>query len=106
MNPVITQVTSRIEERSAAPRADYLARMTAAGQNGPARHTMSCSNIAHAIAASSEIEKSALKGHSAANIGIVTAYNDMLSAHQPFETYPAQIKRAAAEQVHDREGQP
>jgi phosphogluconate dehydratase len=96
MNPVITQVTSRIEERSAAPRADYLARMTAAGQNGPARHTMSCSNIAHAIAASSEIEKSALKGHSAANIGIVTAYNDMLSAHQPFERYPDLIRKAAA----------
>jgi phosphogluconate dehydratase len=96
MNPVITRVTSRIEERSAAPRADYLARMTAASHHGPARHTMSCSNIAHAIASSSEIEKATLNGHAAANVGIVTAYNDMLSAHQPFERYPDLIRRAAA----------
>ncbi len=95
MNPVITRVTERIIERSASSRADYLARMTAAGHDGPARHTMSCSNIAHAIAASSAIEKDTLKGQAAANIGIVTAYNDMLSAHQPFERFPDLIRQAA-----------
>ena len=96
MNPVVNRVTERIIERSATSRADYLARMTAAGHDGPTRHTMSCSNIAHAIASSSEIEKGTLKGHAAANVGIVTAYNDMLSAHQPFERYPDLIRKAAA----------
>ena len=98
MNPVITKVTERIIERSAASRAGYLARMTAAHNDGPARHTMSCSNIAHAIAANSEIEKDTLRGHTAANVGIVTAYNDMLSAHQPFERFPDLIRKAAAAQ--------
>ena len=98
MNPVITKVTERIIERSAASRAGYLARMTAAHNDGPARHTMSCSNIAHAIAANSEIEKDTLRGHTAANVGIVTAYNDMLSAHQPFERFPDLIRKAAASQ--------
>ena len=72
--------------------------MTAAHNDGPARHTMSCSNIAHAIAANSEIEKDTLKSHTAANVGIVTAYNDMLSAHQPFERFPDLIRKAAASQ--------
>ena len=94
MNPAIERVTQRIIERSTTARADYLARMTAAHNDGPARHTMSCSNIAHAIAANSEIEKEALKGQ-AANIGVVTAYNDMLSAHQPFEQFPDLIRKAA-----------
>ena len=98
MNPVITKVTERIIERSAASRAGYLARMTAAHNDGPARHTMSCSNIAHAIAANSEIDKDTLRGHTAANVGIVTAYNDMLSAHQPFERFPDLIRKAAASQ--------
>ena len=96
MNPVITRVTERIIERSVATRTDYLARMTAAGHDGPARHSMSCSNIAHAIASSSAIEKDTLKGQAAANVGIVTSYNDMLSAHQPFERYPDLIRKAAA----------
>ncbi len=98
MNPVIERVTERIIERSAAARSEYLARMTAAHNDGPTRHTMSCSNIAHAIASSSEIEKDTLKGHAAANIGIVTAYNDMLSAHQPFERFPDLIRKAATSQ--------
>jgi phosphogluconate dehydratase len=59
---------------------------------------MSCSNLAHAMAAGSNIEKQALSGNSVPNIGIVSAYNEMLSAHQPFETYPAVIKDAAAKQ--------
>ena len=84
MNPTIERVTARIRDRSRQSRADYLARMHRAAGDGPTRHTMSCSNIAHAMAASSEVEKAALTGSSAPNIGIVSAYNDMLSAHQPF----------------------
>jgi phosphogluconate dehydratase len=98
MNPVIARVTERIQERSKESRRNYLARMAAAADDGPTRHSLSCSNIAHAIAASSEIEKGRLSGKTAANIGIVSAYNDMLSAHQPFEGYPALIRKAAAEQ--------
>ena len=96
MNPVIERVTERIQNRSRQSRADYLARMDRAAGDGPSRHALSCSNIAHAMAASSEVEKAALAGSATPNIGIVSAYNDMLSAHQPFERFPAIIKDAAA----------
>jgi phosphogluconate dehydratase len=96
MNPTVQQVTERIRQRSKASRSAYLARMNDAANGGPARGSMSCSNLAHAIAASSNIEKKALSGNEVPNIGIVSAYNEMLSAHQPFETYPAVIKDAAA----------
>ena len=97
MHPTITQVTDRITARSKADREAYLARIHRASHDGPARQRASCSNLAHAMAASSEIEKQAIAHSQAPNLGIVTAYNDMLSAHQPFASYPAQIKRAAAE---------
>lgn len=97
MNPTIARVTKRIAERSSTARSAYLARIHKASHDGPARKRTSCSNLAHAMAASSEIEKQAIGHGQAPNIGIVSAYNDMLSAHQPFENYPAQIKRAAAE---------
>jgi phosphogluconate dehydratase len=97
MHPTITRVTERIVRRSEQERAAYLARIHKASHGGPARQQASCSNLAHAMAASSAIEKQAIAHSDAPNIGIVTAYNDMLSAHQPFESYPAQIKRAAAE---------
>ena len=96
MNPVIERVTDRIIERSRASRAAYLTRIHKASHEGPARSTTSCSNLAHVMAAASPIEKQAIAAGKVANLGIVTAYNDMLSAHQPFETYPAQIKRAAS----------
>lgn len=96
MHPTITQVTERIAERSKTARAAYLARIHKASHDGPARAQAGCSNLAHAMAASSAIEKQAIANGQAPNLGIITAYNDMLSAHQPFETYPAQIKRAAA----------
>jgi phosphogluconate dehydratase len=96
MHPTVTRVTDRIIERSKATRSAYLSRIHQASHTGPARTGTSCSNLAHAMAASSQIEKQALAGNDAPNLGIITAYNDMLSAHQPFETYPAQIKRAAA----------
>lgn len=97
MNPTIQKVTDRIVARSAASRADYMARMQAAASDGPVRGGLACSNLAHGFAACGAAEKQALKGHVVPNVGIVSAYNDMLSAHQPFETYPAVIRAAAAE---------
>jgi phosphogluconate dehydratase len=97
MHPTIQRVTDRITERSDNARSAYLARIHKASHEGPARSRTSCSNLAHAMAASSAIEKQAIGHGDVPNIGIITAYNDMLSAHQPFETYPAQIKRVAAE---------
>jgi phosphogluconate dehydratase len=94
LNPRIEAVTQRIRARSAARRGAYLDRMRAAADAGPARAHLSCGNQAHAYAAMAA-DKSALAEGRAPNLGIVTAYNDMLSAHQPFEHYPEIIRRAA-----------
>ena len=94
MNPTIEAVTERIRSRSAETRAAYIERCRAAIDAGPARAHLSCGNIAHAAAASGA-DKAAIAGGRGANIGIVTAYNDMLSAHQPFERFPALIRQAA-----------
>ena len=96
MNPVIDRVTRRIQERSRKTRGDYLKRIHSAANDGPSRSALSCSNLAHGMAASSRAEKDSLAGSETPNIGIVSAYNDMLSAHQPFENYPQRIKQAAA----------
>jgi phosphogluconate dehydratase len=98
MNSTIQRVTERIQQRSKVSRNGYLARIRSEADNGPSRGSMSCSNLAHAMAAGSDIEKKALSGNTVPNIGIVSAYNEMLSAHQPFDTYPAVIKDAAAKQ--------
>ncbi len=98
MNSVIEQVTRRIQERSKDSRDAYLSRMAAAANDGPARGTLSCSNLAHGFAASGSSDKSALSANVVPNIAIVSAYNDMLSAHQPFQTYPNLIKEAASSQ--------
>ena len=90
----IQSVTDRIIERSAQTRSDYLARMAAARDDGPARGHLGCSNAAHAYAGAGE-DQNALATQAGGNIGIVTAYNDMLSAHQPFHSYPDIIKSAA-----------
>ncbi|NNF16064.1 MAG: phosphogluconate dehydratase [Gammaproteobacteria bacterium] len=95
MHPTIERVTRRIIERSQQSRESYLARMDDAAAQGPERTALSCSNLAHGIAACASPDKQALSGDIIANIGIVSAYNDMLSAHQPFEPYPQQIKNAA-----------
>ena len=97
MHPIIQRVTDRVIERSKPARSAYLARIHQAQQHGPARNNTSCSNLAHVMAAASPIEKQAIAAGEVPNLGIITAYNDMLSAHQPFEHYPARIKRAAAE---------
>ena len=96
MHSTIQHVTERIQRRSEHSRSAYLARIHGAANEGPSRTSMSCSNLAHAMAAGSNIEKQALAANAVPNIGIVSAYNEMLSAHQPFETYPALIKDAAA----------
>lgn len=98
MNPTVEKVTRRITERSKDTRASYLARISAAANEGPARGKLSCSNLAHGFAASGIADKKALAGSVVPNVAIVSAYNDMLSAHQPFETYPALIRSAAAKQ--------
>ncbi len=97
MNPTVEAVTKRVVRRSASSRAEYLARMQNAAGDGPVRGGHACSNLAHGFAACGTSEKQALKSGVVPNIGIVSAYNDMLSAHQPFETYPAVIRAAAAE---------
>ncbi len=96
LNPTIATVTAAIRERSAPARAAYLEQMRAAKRDKPSRGELPCSNLAHVIAAAAG-DKPALTELRWPNIGIVTAYNDMLSAHQPFEGYPAQIKQFARE---------
>ncbi|MFF0775148.1 phosphogluconate dehydratase [Nonomuraea wenchangensis] len=98
MNPVIREVTDRIAERSAASRANYLARIRRDGEaartKGPARAHLGCANLAHGFAAAPEADKPALRGSAKPGVAIVTSYNDMLSAHQPYETYPPELKAA------------
>jgi phosphogluconate dehydratase len=97
MHPRITEVTGRLAERSAETRRAYLDLIRAAAERGPRRGQLSCSNLAHVVAACGLEDKQALKGEAKANIAIVSSYNDMLSAHQPLERFPALIKQAVAE---------
>ncbi|KIC37851.1 phosphogluconate dehydratase [Leisingera sp. ANG-M7] len=93
LNSTLAAVTERIVLRSEATRTAYLERMRSAKGKGPARAHLSCSGQAHAYAASGPDQQTLAEG-SKGHLGIVTAYNDMLSAHQPFETYPALIRDA------------
>ncbi len=97
MNSQIAEVTQRIIERSKASRKAYLDKIEKARRNGPLRGELSCGNLAHGFAACGKEEKSDLRSMTKANIGIISAYNDMLSAHQPYETYPALIREAVRE---------
>lgn len=94
VHPTVAEVTARIVERSAAGRAEYLRRIRAAVDRGPSRGKLACANLAHGFAASDAPAKQALRGRTKPNVAIVSAYNDMLSAHQPFETYPRELKKA------------
>jgi phosphogluconate dehydratase len=94
LHPTVERVTDRIASRSRASRADYLARMDAARDAGPARQRLSCGNLAHGFAAAGP-DKPMLRAGRGGNLGIVTAYNDMLSAHQPYEPYPSLVRAAA-----------
>jgi phosphogluconate dehydratase len=95
LHPVVSAVTRRIRERSAERRAAYLRHVEAARQAGTVRAHVSCTNLAHAFAAFSPGDKDALRAMRWPNIGIVSAYNDMLSAHQPLGRFPDIIKDAA-----------
>ncbi len=91
----ISAVTEKLVERSKGPRGRYLARIAEAQAKKPARKALGCANIAHGFAACGVHDKNALRNGDGPNLAIVTAYNDMLSAHQPFEHYPGLIREAA-----------
>ncbi|MEC9404127.1 MAG: phosphogluconate dehydratase, partial [Pseudomonadota bacterium] len=93
----IGDVTERIVKRSHDSRSRYLDRIGKAADKGPQRSRLSCGNLAHGFAACGLSDKQALSGDVVPNLGIITSYNDMLSAHQPYETYPALIREAAHE---------
>ena len=98
MNPTITIVTRRIRERSAKSREAYLARVEQAIDRPRGSDRMGCANVAHAFAALPADDKLRIVAERAPHIGIVTAYNDMLSAHQPYERFPAIIRDEAHKQ--------
>ena len=94
LHPTLAAVTQRIIERSRPTRSAYLGRIREAQQEGPARGRLACGNLAHGFAAAPSADKIALRQVVKPNIAIVTSYNDMLSAHAPFATYPDTIKKA------------
>ncbi len=93
-HPVVADVTARIAERSAPGRGEYLARIRAASGRGPARGRLGCANLAHGFAAAEGADKESLRRGGKPNLAIVTSYNDMLSAHQPYGDYPQLLKDA------------
>ncbi len=97
LDATVLRVSERLRDRSQTSRQAYLAKIRRAAASGPQRQRLSCSNLAHGFAACELGDKSALKDTDRPNIAIVSAYNDMLSAHQPFATYPDQIKAAVRE---------
>jgi phosphogluconate dehydratase len=98
MNPIVTAVTQRIRNRSAGTREAYLARVEQGINRPRGSDRMGCANVAHAFAAMPSDDKLRIVADRAPNIGIVTAYNDMLSAHQPYEGYPSLIREEAHRQ--------
>jgi phosphogluconate dehydratase len=97
MHPVLEKVTTNITERSHITRTAYLGRVANSIDKGPYRAKLACGNLAHGFAACSSGEKDDLAQGQKANIAIVSAYNDMLSAHEPYKDYPALIKQAVHE---------
>ncbi|MHB2169305.1 phosphogluconate dehydratase [Alsobacter sp. R-9] len=97
IHSTVEAVTQRIVERSRGARGVYLDRIARAAEAQPARRRLGCANLAHGFAACGPTDKGRLAGGETPNIGIVTAYNDMLSAHQPFERFPDLIRAAARE---------
>lgn len=94
IHPVVAEVTDRIVRRSAGTRTAYLARVDAAIGTGPARGKLACANLAHGFAAAEEPVKSGLRSGRKPNVAIVSSYNDMLSAHQPFRDVPEVLKKS------------
>ncbi len=97
MHPRVLEVTERLIARSRATRAAYLALIRGAASDGPVRGKLQCANFAHGVAGCGSQDKETLRMMNAANVAIVSSYNDMLSAHQPYETYPEQLKQALRE---------
>ena len=95
LNVTVEAVTDRIRQRSRATRGDYLARLELAAQRKPGAERLGCANVAHAFAALPGDDRLRVVAGRAANIGIVTAYNDMLSAHAPYQHYPDLVKLEA-----------
>ncbi len=95
MHRVVEEVTERLRERSRESRAAYLRKIDGARGDGSHRQQLSCGNLAHGFAACGPNDKASLREGRAPNMGIVTAYNDMLSAHQPYERYPELIRQIA-----------
>ncbi|TQV89688.1 phosphogluconate dehydratase [Aliikangiella coralliicola] len=91
----ISRITQNIIEKSKPFRSDYLRRMAGQEEHKPARATLGCGNLAHGMAACSENEKKLLAAEHAPNLAIVNSYNDMLSAHQPYQSYPELIRKTA-----------
>ncbi|MFM2478884.1 phosphogluconate dehydratase [Celerinatantimonas sp. MCCC 1A17872] len=100
MNPTIEAVTQRIAKRSYNLRQAYLDRLDAAAKEGPKRSQISCGNLAHTVAACSSGQKSNILDFTRLNMAIVTAYNDMLSAHQPYQYYPDELKKTLRDLGH------
>ncbi|MEY4991750.1 MAG: hypothetical protein RI948_623 [Bacteroidota bacterium] len=97
IHPAIASITERIVQRSLPTRTAYLAQIEAAYLEGVHRSTLNCGNLAHGFAACNQHDKAALAADIIPNLGIITAYNDMLSAHQVYEDYPVAIKKYANE---------
>lgn len=97
MHPILEKVTAEVVNRSRETRAAYLARIDSAVEQGPHRTKLPCANLAHGFAVCSAAEKEELAHGPKANVGIISAYNDMLSAHEPYKDYPALIKQAVRE---------
>ena len=95
LHPAVRAVTARIQRRSGKTRAEYLRRLDAQASAAPHRAKLSCGNLAHGFAACGAEDKARLSGATARNLAIVSAYNDMLSAHQPYARFPAVLKSAA-----------
>ena len=95
VHKTVAEVTARIVERSHKSRQGYLARLDRAARSGPRRGVLGCANLAHGFAACGAHDKAALAADIVPNLAIVTSFNDMLSAHQPYEHYPDIIKAAA-----------
>ena len=94
INKQVAAVTQRIIERSVSLRADYMRQIADDHSNRPERGKLSCGNLAHGFAACGEGDKNSLRMMEAGNMAIITAYNDMLSAHQPYAVYPDKLKQA------------
>lgn len=100
MNNTVIQVTRDILERSKQRRSAYIERMQKQAQHGPNRGSLSCSNMAHTVSVCGDQQRDKVLDFTKINLGIVTAYNDMLSAHQPYETYPDLIREVMSEIGH------